>query len=55
MRFTSCYSALDLLTISWVLLSKPVDPKIFNEHIFKLTKIKPKELANNLIYKGLIF
>lgn len=32
MRFTSCNSALDLLTFSCVLLSKPVDPMIFNEH-----------------------
>ena len=33
MRFTSFNSALDLLTFSCVLLSKPVDPMNFNEQI----------------------
>jgi hypothetical protein len=47
MRFTSCNSALDLLTVGWVMLSKPVDPKISkNVFVGEATKIAPKKISD---------
>ena len=51
MRFASCNSALDLLTFSYVLLSKPVDPMSFNELLVgKFTNIKPKPFPKEALF-----